>query len=214
MYGGINRNHFTINRYIAPTPVNRNPHSLEARNGFAIGLAVADIKVVNHWKPRLALQFEQYTGGFDLNSGGQGQQYYAHGEITLSVLRMSFYPLNFNLWKVLRTSVGMQLGMRLHERAKGHRGGGGAVEVFWEDLSEATRGDWGWYGGVVTQIALEIKCHENWWIVPQYTAYFGLGNELSAYRYERSIRAFRQLGAIGIRKRFDWSRDQKETSKV
>ncbi|MGD1848300.1 MAG: hypothetical protein ACFB10_23145 [Salibacteraceae bacterium] len=203
IYGGFNRNHFNTRRYIAPEPVLKHANQLEARDGFAIGLAVYDLKVVNNWKPWFALQFEQYSGWFDLR-GSEGQTLnFVKGEITRSVLQMSLYPLDITYWKVLRTSVGLQLGTRLNEQVNGLRGVLGSGIDIEESFSQNTPKGLEWYGGLVARMALEIKCHENWWIVPQYTAYIGLSNELAAYPYDTPIRAFRQLGAIGIKKRFD-----------
>lgn len=184
---------------------NSEGYSLKYDSGstdFTAGLAVDSIML--DWLAfRIDIAYNQYSGGYDYNAGGQGGDQYYDLHFKKSTLSLVFYPIQFYVYKRVRINLGLSYAFLIQESFHGNY----FQSVYsstpppppptsYEMNEKYNRVSERKTFGVQLGIAYPIPIGENWIIRPQFNLYIGLNNELDVAPTRNSV--FRNFVGVGV----------------
>ena len=196
VYGGLNYNSFYDHQ-------DKTPHfnsSYKPDLGFSAGIGLDSIRL--DWITfSFTLQLEKYGGEVKASASGLGGGNSIDLITDKWVISLGVFPLNFQLFKTIDISFGLELSRLLHESNDGTISGWTIEPSNWssnvEDYySEYNRKS---YIGLKGRIAYDFKLSKSIMISPQYSYYFGLSNEF--LELPKEAKSMRHYLCISIKKK-------------
>jgi hypothetical protein len=195
-FGGINRN-----RYVdfEREELHRSSEFFP-EYGYSLGISVSGIET-NILPVKFSLVFDQYNGGFKVQTGGLGSSSSTEAEVKKSTLGLAFYPVNLTFWKHFQLGFGGLLSFRIAEKASGekHFESMGTIPetISLDDYPESIRRNVVF--GLSGSLGYDIVIHEKWFVSPQLKMYLGLSQEFR--HIEMGIHSFRPEFDIAVIRR-------------
>jgi hypothetical protein len=200
-YGGVNHNRYhDLDKYIIS--------EYKSGNGFIAGLTLDRIRAIDNIRKdtflvKFDLHYISYEGDVYLLSGGQSGSNTLSMHSRKNVLGLSFYPVNFRIYKGLTFSAGTVFLFLIKQELNGYRS-----NWSWSSNPPYINGSYDtlrrnepvynklFNFGISLNLLYKINISERFLLIPSYGFYQGLTNEFkSAKTYVFSQRHTFQLGA-------------------
>jgi hypothetical protein len=199
--GGINRNRFYDFKNDDNYHYYRSDY--EVGKGFSFGFSVEDIRT-DSIPMRLTLNVSNYKGTVNVAdgylNGGSRSEFTANKY----VISAGIYPLNFKYKKNIHFNLGLQIDYLIAQSIIGNHYYYHGLEA--EEKVSLTNTNLYYYidvqrniyFGVALRISYDIPLPNDWFIVPQYSFYFGLTKEFK--NIESNTNSLRHLFSLGFSK--------------
>lgn len=199
--GGINRNRFYDFKNDDNYHYYRSDYGVG--KGFSFGFSVEDIRI-DSIPLRLTLNISNYKGTVNVADGylnGGSRSEFTSNKYVISA---GIYPLNLKFQNKLHFNLGVQIDYLLAQSIIGYHYYFQGLEPE-EKVSLTNSNLYSYidvqrnvYFGVSSRIAYDIPLPNDWFIVPQYSFYFGLTNEFK--NIESNTKSLRHLFSLGFSK--------------
>lgn len=195
LYGGLNNNRFCDYK-------KDNSHFstfYSSLSGTNFGLGLDNVKIAKH-SFLFTLRTSTYNGYVYTNVRQPSQVTNTGIEVNKSTLGLGIYPLNFKIMdNKLDFSFGLETNVLLKTALKGYRtitydADQASKTSVIDNSSKAMVNKFGM--GLSGRLAYRLKIKEDLYLMPQYTFYCGLTNELK--NIEANTKAYRHLIEIGL----------------
>lgn len=202
VYGGLNSNKF------CDYQKNNNHFSTlyASLSGFNMVVGLDKVKIAHH-SFLFTLRMSNYKGVIYTINRTPDQVTTTGIEINKNVIGLGVYPFNFKILdNKLHLSLGAECNARLSVSTKGYQS-----TTFNSDLKDrytAIDNTWRKYVnpigvGLSGRLAYQLKLKNNLYLMPQYTLYFGLTNELK--HQISTTQSVRHLLEIGLVKKLNFN---------
>lgn len=132
LYGGLNYNNFRDGR------ANEGYYQsdYDFGQGYAFGISVDSVRL--DWLlTKFSLEYVKYSGSIKVSDGGHGSTHTTEAAIHKSVLSLAVYPINFQLFKRIDWSIGLEVSQLVAESFEGKSYGWSVGQPSWnEDLEQ------------------------------------------------------------------------------
>lgn len=172
--------------------------SFQGNFGYSLGLAIDSLSV-DRFNLRVSLQYDLFSTAFTSTIGGKGAFNYREVQINKQVISFSIFPINVRrLFRNTQISLGITGSFLGRETLNGEyrtwNGLVGSTSGRIEDQFEAYSSNFVF--GIQALFNYRIRLSEKLEIVPHYSFYLGLSNELIHEPSE--IRSLRHYFSIGL----------------
>ncbi|NOU18752.1 MAG: outer membrane beta-barrel protein [Bacteroidales bacterium] len=166
---------------------------------YSLGIGLEDIKLDTLLKFRIILKFDNYRGSIHTINGGLAGESTTNATVDKYIVGLGVYPLNFNINKKIRISLGGEINYLIAETESGYQS---SWQIGQPDSYKLTENgsitkNSRFNFGLLFRIGYDIRLKKDWYIVPQYIFYRGLTEEFKNIEAPTmSLRHYLQIGII------------------